>query len=272
MKTSVVHCRFEAIPAVRSLLLEARDISLIYKTRRGTMTALQDMSCVLGQGEFLTVLGPSGCGKSSFLRLAGGLLQPTSGNITLGGKPVAKPRADVGVVFQQPTLLPWRTALQNVVLPISTLGLDPQAGKVRAHELLRLVGLKSAEGLYPGEMSGGMQQRVGIARGLVHNPAVLLMDEPFAALDAMTREHMMIELQSIWSSQACSVLFITHSIPEAIFLSDRIIVMSARPGRVVREIEVDLPRPRSLETMRSVRFNTLAYELRELFNELLTFE
>jgi NitT/TauT family transport system ATP-binding protein len=256
----------------RAALLEARDVSLVYKTRRGTTTALQDMSCTLHQGEFLSILGPSGCGKSSFLRLAAGLLDPSSGAISLSGSPVTAPRRDVGVVFQQATLLPWQTALQNVMLPIDTLRLDQQAGKTRALQLLKLVGLKASDSLYPGEMSGGMQQRVGIARGLVHNPSLLLMDEPFAALDAMTREHMMVELQSIWASQGCSVIFITHSIPEAVFLSDRIVVMSARPGRVVREIEVDLPRPRSLQTMRDPRFAELTHELRELFNELLSFE
>lgn len=256
----------------RETLLDAKDVSLIYKTRRGTTTALQEMSCTLAEGEFLSVLGPSGCGKSSFLRLAAGLLQPSSGAIVLSGTPISAPRRDVGVVFQQATLLPWQTALQNVMLPIDSLGLDKAAGRARALDLLRLVGLKSADGLYPGEMSGGMQQRVGIARGLVHNPSLLLMDEPFAALDAMTREHMMVELQSIWKSQGCSVIFITHSIPEAVFLSDRIIVMSARPGRVVREMTVDLPRPRTLETMRDPRFSELTHELRQLFNELLTFE
>jgi NitT/TauT family transport system ATP-binding protein len=169
------------------------------------------------------------------------------------------------MVFQQATLLPWRTVTQNVLLPIETLRRDMRQGKERAAELVRLVGLEQFANHYPHELSGGMQQRVGIARGLVHDPNLLLMDEPFAALDAMTREYMMIELQRIWLATAKSIVFITHSIPEAVFLADRILVLSERPGRVIRNIEVDIPRPRTTDTMSMPRFGELCRELRSLF-------
>ena len=168
----------------------------------------------------------------------------------------------MGVVFQRPTLLPWKTVLQNVLVPAETLKLDKDPAGRRAVDLLKLVGLGEFTDNYPGELSGGMQQRVGLARSLIHDPAVLLMDEPFAALDALTREHMMIELQDIWRGTGKSVLFITHSIPEAVFLSDRVAVMSARPGRIIQEVLVDIPRPRGIETMGTASFGELCTQLR----------
>lgn len=236
------------------------------------MVALQNLSATLRQGEFLSVLGPSGCGKSTLLKVVAGLLKPSGGSVKLSGIPITGPRPDVGIVFQQPTLLPWQTVLANVLLPIRTLGLDPVAGKEKAMQLLKLVGLEKFATHYPNELSGGMQQRVGIARGIIHDPTLLLMDEPFAALDAMTREHMMLELQRIWIATAKSVVFITHSIPEAVFLSDRIVVLSSRPGRSVRDIEVNLPRPRTLATMADPAFSALTNELRALFTDLVKFD
>ena len=248
--------------ATAPAILSAENLSLVYPTRRGAITALEALDLSIRRGEFYSLIGPSGCGKSSLLKVAAGLLPQTAGTIALGGSPVTGPRREVGVVFQRPTLFPWKTVLDNVLLPAETLGLDRNAASERAAELVRLVGLDRFADNYPGELSGGMQQRVGIARALVHDPEVLLMDEPFAALDALTREHMMIELQDIWMTTAKSVLFITHSIPEAVFLSDRVAVMSARPGRIVREYEVGLDRPRDLATMADSGFAELCGELR----------
>lgn len=245
--------------------LTVEGVSLTYNTSRGPLEALSGLDFRVAQGEFVSVLGPSGCGKSSLLRLASGLLSPSAGRLVLAGEPVAGPRRDVGIVFQQPTLLPWRRVLDNVLVPIRAAGGDVRAARARALALLDLVGLGAFAQHYPHELSGGMQQRVGIARGLVHDPAMLLMDEPFAALDAMTRETMMEEIQRIWMEAGKSVLFITHSIPEAVFLSDRVLVMSARPGRVIEEVRVDLPRPRRIEALDDARFAALAGHLRGLF-------
>ena len=243
-------------------VLATAGLSLIYPTRRGTIIALESLDLAIGQGEFFSLIGPSGCGKSSLLKIAAGLLAQTTGTITLDGIAVTGPRREVGVVFQRPTLLPWKTVEQNVLLPAETLHLDMAAARARARDLLKLVGLDQFADNYPSELSGGMQQRVGIARALIHDPAVLLMDEPFAALDALTREHMMMELQDIWLTTRKSVLFITHSIPEAVFLSDRVAVMSQRPGRIIREHVVDIGRPRDLATMADVYFNETCNELR----------
>ncbi len=251
-----------APPGETAPLLQAEALSLVYQTRRGAITALDGLELAIARGEFLSIIGPSGCGKSSLLKVAAGLLPPSAGAVSLSGSAILGPRRDVGVVFQRPTLLPWKTVLQNVLVPAETLRLDKAAARRRAAELLRLVGLADFGDDYPGELSGGMQQRVGLARSLIHDPAVLLMDEPFAALDALTREHMMIELQGIWRGTGKSVLFITHSIPEAVFLSDRVAVMSARPGRIVEEVPVDIPRPRGVETMGTAAFGELCTRLR----------
>jgi len=260
------------VAPVVEALFRARDLAVTYGSSRGPVKALEGLNATLGQGEFLSVLGPSGCGKSTLLKVVAGLLQPSAGSVMLHGTPINGPRPDVGIVFQQPTLLPWQSTLDNVLLPVRTLGLDLEAGRQKAHALLKLVGIDKFSGHYPNELSGGMQQRVGIARGLVHDPALLLMDEPFAALDAMTREHMMVELQRIWMAAGKSVMFITHSIPEAVFLSDRIVVLSERPGRTIREVEVDLPRPRTLATMAEKSFAEHCNELRALFSELVKFD
>lgn len=253
-------------------LLTADNVSVVYRSSKGPITAVDNLSLQLGAGEFVSVLGPSGCGKSTLVKVFSGLLTTSSGKALLNGTSIDKPRGDVGIVFQQPTLLPWKTVLDNVLVPIRALRKDTEAGTARALELLRLVGLEKFANNYPGELSGGMQQRVGIARGLVHDPALLLMDEPFSALDTMTRDRMSIELQRIWMATRKSALFITHSIAEAVFLSDRIVVMSARPGRIIREVAVDLPRPRTLATLNDPEFTRLCAELRELFDQLVKFD
>ncbi|CAB3729475.1 Bicarbonate transport ATP-binding protein CmpD [Achromobacter animicus] len=246
-------------------LLQARAVSVSYQTRRGSIDALREVDLAVGEGEFVTILGPSGCGKSTLLKLAAGLLTPTLGQVEVGGVPVERPSRDIGVAFQKPTLLPWRTVLDNVLLPSETAGERGADAERRARELLDLVGLRDFAGNYPNELSGGMQQRVGLARMLQRDPRLLLMDEPFAALDAMTREALTLELQRIWMRDRKSVLFITHSIPEAVMLSDRVLVMSARPGRVVEDFKVDIPRPRTMATLAEPAFTAAADHLRRHF-------
>ena len=246
-------------------VLSARDVSLVYRTRTGSLVALAELSLDVAPGEFVAVLGPSGCGKSTFLKIVAGLIPASSGRMLLNGTPAGKPRPDVGMVFQQPALMPWKTVLDNVLITPLCLGRDMGAARAAAMALLRLVGLEAFAANYPHELSGGMQQRVGLARGLVHDPALLLMDEPFAALDAMNREHMMVELQRLWLATGKSVVFVTHSIPEAVFLADRVVVMSSRPGRVVDEVRVPFPRPRDLDTMAEAPFGTLCNRLRRMF-------
>ena len=242
-------------------------IGLTYASRRGPIDALDGIDLDIAEGEFVAVLGPSGCGKSTLLKLAAGLLAPTRGTLRVNGETLKGPSRGTGVVFQKPNLLPWKTVLDNVVLPARTLGLDPRASEVRALRLLEQVGLADFAKNYPFELSGGMQQRVGIARMLLHDPRVLLMDEPFAALDALSRERLTLELQKLWMTDRKSVLFITHSIPEAVFLADRVIVMSARPGRIVEDFKIDLPRPRSLDTMSDPAFVAATQHLRRHFIE-----
>lgn len=248
--------------------LDVRDVELRYTTRSGSILALQDLNFSVEAGSFVSVLGPSGCGKSSLLKLAMGLLPVTKGSIHLAGRVIDAPRREVGIVFQQPTLLPWKTVLENVLVPIRAMKLDVAAGREKAMGLLKMMGLDGFANNYPSELSGGMQQRVGIARGLIHDPALILMDEPFAALDSLTRDRMMDELQRIWMATAKSVLFITHSIPEAVYLSDRVIVLSPRPAKVLHTYEIDLPRPRTVETLSDPRFVQITRELRQIFDSM----
>jgi NitT/TauT family transport system ATP-binding protein len=245
--------------------LSLRELSLTYQTSRGPLEALGPLSLEVEDGEFIAVLGPSGCGKSTLLKLLSGLLAPTSGESILNGAVIDRPRRDVGIVFQKPTLLPWKTVRENVLVPLRVLGTQTAATERAADELIAMVGLEAFAQYYPHELSGGMQQRVGIARGLVHDPALLLMDEPFAALDALTREQMTLELQSISNTAKKSVVFITHSIAEAAFLADRIIVLSTRPGRIVEVVNVPLSRPRDLASMVSPAFIETCDHLRRLF-------
>lgn len=227
------------------------------------INALEDVSFEIRRHEFVAVIGPSGCGKSTLLRIIAGLVQPTAGQAEIYGLPIREPREEIGIVFQQPTLLPWLTVADNVTFPMKHKhGRVSAEEKIRARQLLETVGLTDFAGKRPDELSGGMQQRVGIARALLHDPEILLMDEPFSALDALTRDEMSFELLRIWGERPKTVLFITHSIPEALLLADRILVMSARPGRIQEVIDVGLPRPRTLSTLSDPRFHELANRIR----------
>jgi len=248
----------EAGPAI-----VCRDVVKQFETIEGErIHALDRINLAVQEGEFVSVVGPSGCGKSTLLRCIAGTLPRTAGEIFVRGAQVCGPRRDIGIVFQTATLLPWRNVLQNALLPVDVQGLDRKVYTERAKELLRMVGLEGFEREYPFELSGGMQQRVSITRALVHDPAVLLMDEPFGALDALTREQMNLDLQRIWAQAGKTVFLITHSIAEAVFLSDRVIVMSARPGRVIAELRVSFARPRSLDLMGAPEFGRLVTEIR----------
>ncbi len=246
--------------------ITVKDLSKLYPTRDGTVTALEGISLGVDEGEFVAVVGPSGCGKSTLLKILAGILPPTTGEAYLRGTPIAGPRRDIGVVFQSPVLFPWRSVLDNVLLPLDVHGLGRESYLQTAMELLALVGLHGFERRYPWELSGGMQQRVAITRALVHDPAMLLMDEPFGALDAMTREHMNVELQRIWMERKKTVLFITHSIPEAVFLGDRVLVMTPRPGRIVDDLRIELSHPRPLEVMNMPAFGEYVRDIRARFN------
>jgi NitT/TauT family transport system ATP-binding protein len=237
----------------------------VFEARSGELTtAVADVSLNVGKNEFVCLVGPSGCGKSTLLRLAAGLLLPDRGSVSIGGERVREPRSDTGIVFQSPTLLPWATILDNVLFPAKMMRLDGPEIRERAKSLLTLVGLGGLERRFPRELSGGMQQRAGICRALIHNPDVLLMDEPFGALDALTREELTIELLRIWTTQPKTILFVTHSISEAVMLSDRVVVMSARPGRVAEVLRVHLPRPRNFEMESADEFHRCTQRIRQL--------
>ena len=225
-----------------------------YGSKGSKVLAVKDVSFSISEREFVSIVGPSGCGKSTLLKAIAGLILPTKGKIYINGRLVTGPQPGIGMAFQNPNLLPWRTALKNVLLPIEILGKDIKEYTQRAIELFRLVGLEGFENKYPWELSGGMQQRVSLIRALIHDPQILLLDEPFGALDALTREELNMVLQRLWMSERKTVVFVTHDIPEAVLLSDRVIVLSARPGRVVHEEIIDLPRPRTLDMKTDERF------------------
>ena len=245
--------------------LQFRGVGKVFETPTGSLRALSNIDFELRRGEFLSVLGPSGCGKSSLLALGTGLEFPTEGVVDVEGRRVDRPVTDVGIVFQTDVLLDWRTVLGNILLQIEMRGLDVAQYEPRARELLHTVGLAGFERKRPYELSGGMRQRVSICRALVHDPHILFMDEPFGALDAITREQLVMELHRIWNETRKSVLFVTHDIGEAIFLADRVLVMTPRPGRVEEIVDVDLPRPRTVETRESPRFLALVAHVRSLF-------
>ena len=245
--------------------IELRGVSHVFESRRTRLHALDGIDLEIGDNEFVTLVGRSGCGKSTLLRIIAGLLRPSRGEVRIGGEPVRGTRRDVSFMFQRSALLPWRTVLQNVLLPVEIMRLDRRKYRARAEELLALTGLEGFEDRRPDELSGGMQQRVSLCRALVHDPAVLLMDEPFAALDALTREELSLELQRIWSEDRKTIVFVTHSIQEATLLADRIVVMSPRPGRIARTLTVSAPRPRSLgQTGHSDELDHVGAELHEL--------
>jgi NitT/TauT family transport system ATP-binding protein len=230
--------------------------------RYGELRTLDDVSFSVEPQEFVCLVGPSGSGKSTLLRLLAGLLLPTSGQVLFEGQPLTGPRRRMGFVFQKANLMPWRTVLANVTLPLELQGVPPAEAARRAQELIDLVGLSGFEASLPRGLSGGMEQRVAIARALVHNPDVLLLDEPFGALDALTRERMGAELLRIWEARKKTVVLVTHSIPEALLLADRVLVLSARPGQIRLALDVPLPRPRRVEMEYSAEFGALAAEVR----------
>lgn len=233
--------------------------------RDNRVSALDNINLEIHGGEFVSLLGPSGCGKSTLLRLIGDLIAPSAGTVGVNGKNAAQARLDrdYGMVFQQATLYDWRTVARNVQLPLEIMGYPRDKREARAREMLNLVQLESFGRHYPWQLSGGMQQRVAIARALAFQPSILLMDEPFGALDEMTRERMQMELLQIWEKTRNTVVFVTHSIPEAVFLSGRVVVMSARPGRIAGIIDIDLPQPRNFETREHPRFFEKITEVRE---------
>ena len=235
--------------------IEVTSLSKVYVSQEGQIKALSDVSFAIADAEFVTIVGHSGCGKSTLLKIIAGLLPPSSGSVKVRGRSVTAPLSDVGMVFQRPVLLKWRTIFANVMLPIEMLRLPRKESAERALDLLKLAGLSEFRHQYPAQLSGGMQQRAAICRALVHDPSLLLMDEPFGALDLMTREEMNFELLRIWSERRKTTLLVTHSISEAVFLADRVIVMTPRPGMVADIVEVNLPRPRMPETKLDPRFS-----------------
>ena len=240
-------------------------ITKTYRRARRETHALAQVDLTIRQGEFMAIVGPSGCGKSTLLRLVAGLHLPTAGDVHVDGMRVDRPQTNLGIVFQSPVLLDWRTALDNVLMQIELRGGDPRPYRDRALTLLGQVGLRDFADRYPYELSGGMRQRVAIARALIHDAPLLLMDEPFGALDALTREQMRLDLEALWLATRKTVLFITHSIDEAVLLADRVVVMSPRPGRIERIIDVALPRPRGLEARRAPEFVGVAQEITDIF-------
>ena len=245
--------------------IEVENVSKIFATEPGPVVveALRGVSVDVRPGQFVAFVGPSGCGKSTLLKLIGGLIEPTAGRIAVGGVEVAGPRRDIGVMFQTPVLFPWRTVLENVLLPIEVFGLERRLATEKARGILHLVGLEGREGAYPRELSGGMQQRAALSRVLVIDPPIILMDEPFGALDEFTRERMNLELLRIWGKGGQTIVFVTHSIGEAVFLADRVVVMGTAPGRVLAVVDVPLPRPRSIDLMKSPEFAGTVFEVRE---------
>jgi len=245
--------------------LELREISKTFSSIDGaSVEAIRRVSCDISQGEFISILGPSGCGKSTLLMIIAGLIAPSSGKVLAQGEPVAGVHSDFGIVFQDAVLFPWRNVLANVELPGEISGVPAASRTARARELLRLVKLEGFEGKYPHELSGGMQQRVAIARALMLSPSLMLMDEPFGALDALTREEMNLELQRISLEAGQTIVFVTHSIAEAAFLSDRVLVMSGRPSTILEIVSIDSRRPRSIDMMVSDRFGRYVSHMRKL--------
>jgi NitT/TauT family transport system ATP-binding protein len=251
-------------------LIEAQSLGKTYETLKGRpVEALKDITLEIKDGEFTSILGPSGCGKSTFLKIVGGLIPATRGTMSVNGQLIVEPRQDIGIVFQSALLLDWRTVLENVMVPVEVLKLPRAEYRERALELLELTGLSKFVHNYPNELSGGMQQRVAICRALVFDPAILLLDEPFGALDAMTRDYMNLELAKIWDRTKKTVLLITHSIREAVFLSDRVFVMSPAPGRIVEVIDIDIAQPRALDVVNTPPFGAYERQIRRYFDQVM---
>lgn len=249
-------------------VIELRQVSKTYHGRGSSTVALSPIELDVFPGEFVSVLGPSGCGKSTLMMLVAGLLPVSGGSLSVNGEPVNKPVTDLGIVFQQDLLMDWRSALRNVLIQGEMRGIPSAEMKPKALDLLDRVGLSNFVDAYPSELSGGMRQRVSICRALVHEPPLLLMDEPFGSLDALTRDQMGLDLLRIWNRTRCTVLFITHSISEAIFLSDRLIVLSDRPGKIVNDIRIDLPRPRRMAVRDTPDFTAYVQDVRATLTDL----
>jgi len=245
-----------------AVVLSAERVSHRFATADGSLEALRDVSLSVARDEFVCLVGPSGCGKSTLLRAMSGLITPTQGSITLDGMPITAPHPRIRLVFQQANLMPWRNVIDNIALPLELAGATRIKRENAARQMIGLVGLDGFDRTYPAELSGGMAQRVAIARALIDEPEVLLLDEPFGALDALTRDQLGEELLRIWQERSSTVLMVTHSIPEAILLADRVLVMSPRPGQIEAEFAVSLPRPRALDAVHSAAAGKLAREIR----------
>lgn len=246
--------------------IQIKDVDKIYITRTDAITACQNINLDINESEFVAIVGPSGCGKTTILKMIAGLVPITNGSITVGGEKVKGPVTDLGIIFQGSVLLDWRDVLSNVLVQCDIRGLDRKAYEPVARKLLVDVGLDGFEHKQPYELSGGMQQRVAICRALVHDPPLLLMDEPFGALDALTRDQISMDIQHLWMEQRKTALLITHSISEAVLLADRVVVMTPRPGQIAEIIDIDLPRPRRLDNLPK-RYNELTGHIREIFTE-----
>jgi len=258
----------EEVAALQRVAISARGLSKQFVTKAGVNQALVPTDFDIAPGEFVTIVGPSGCGKSTIMLMVAGLLDATSGSIIIDGKELTEPLTDVGIVFQDDLLLDFRNSRENVLLQSKIRGLSRVEQERRTDELLSQLGVSHAAERYPNQLSGGMRQRVAIARALVHEPSVMLMDEPFGALDALTRTQMRIDLESLWMERPMSVLFITHSVEEAVGLSDRVIVMGPSPGRIVEEIAIDLPRPRPVQMGDEAAFAEYAARIYAIFKQL----
>jgi NitT/TauT family transport system ATP-binding protein len=245
--------------------IDIRGVSKIYPSRRGSVEALGKIDFSVGRGEFVSLVGPSGCGKSTLLKIVAGLLSQSSGEVIVGASKVDRPQSNVGIVFQSPVLMEWRTVVKNILIQAEIRHLDMEEAGKKARGLLHLVGLEGFESHRPYELSGGMQQRVAICRALIHDPPLLLMDEPFGALDNLTREQLTLDFQHIWMETKKTVFFVTHNILEAVFLSDRVVGMTPRPGRIDLIEKIDIPRPRTWDLLASERFGHYVEKLRDMF-------
>ncbi len=253
------------------VLIKVRSVSKIFGSGASAIPAVENLSFEVDRGEFVTLVGPSGCGKTTLMMIIGGLVDANHGGVEIDGEAVRGPFTNLGIVFQNPELLDWRTSLKNILLQIEIRGLSQRQYSPVALDLLRQVGLDGFAEKYPHELSGGMKQRVALCRALVHDPEILLLDEPFGALDALTRDQMNVDLQHIWLEKRKTAILVTHSIDEAVWLSDRVLVMTPRPARIAEDIRIDLPRPRSLQLKNSEAFNAYTGRVRELFSDLGVF-
>lgn len=260
--TNEVPGRAGSLPAI-----EVTGVTKTYRTRTGAVDALAEVNCTIKRGEFVSLLGPSGCGKSTLLRIMAGLSSSSSGSVKIEGKQVTRAQTQLGIVFQNPVLLEWRDTLSNVMLQAQAKRMENKTAEETARRLLEQVGLAGFEQKRPSELSGGMQQRVAICRALLHDPNIVFMDEPFGALDALTRDQMNVDLQHLWAQGEKTVVFVTHSIPEAVFLSDRVLVMSPSPGRIDMDLRIGMERPRRLASRDSREFSQLCSEIRDAFTK-----